>query len=304
MFTPEQILGDELSLLVTKSFPKEKMSFDRALFAQSLLNDILILERDGRAALESDVESIISNLFPIYHEISDGIEIRAHLSDSVSFVPAKRANFEINKLDDGILKKAKSRKVMNMFIHGSAMNVHGAHHMSNFLSSDDKLHKLYDEIMSINTSGIYSISSALIHIEHTAGRVDVFFENGKWVIDAHALIFPVLIHEVVKGIYELIMLSCVQEWDKGVVPDVYALTDSKFDEVMDIRYGNILYSKYRDYLIKHFQKEMNSNPILLESSLKTLMLNDISFVRDCLTDVMKDISKSEKMTFIISSSMK
>lgn len=304
MFTPEQALGEELSLLISNDFPKKQMSFESALYAQSILNDIILFEKDKRGLLEKEVEKVIDIIFPVYRELKDDIEFRLKLSDSVKFKDPKKKNAGSVKLDQKTLNRSKTRKTMNMFIHGAAMNTHGIHHMSDLISSDKKIVKMYDDVMSINTDGIYSTSVTMLKVEHTSGRVEVYFENGKWIIEVEALIFPVLVHESIKGIFELIMLSSMQDWGKDVIEDVYSVTDSIFDEVIDIRYGNILYSKYRDYINDVFQKEIEKNPILIETSLKTLMLRDIDFISQSLVDVLKNNRSSEKMSLIVSDCMK
>ena len=79
--------------------------------------------------------------------------------------------------------------------------------------------------------------------------VDWDEEEGTLVIRARALIFPILIHELVKGLYEILSLqgfSADVEQNKQIVSKVDKVTN----EPEDLRYGKFIYDALSKYVIE------------------------------------------------------
>jgi hypothetical protein len=74
-------------------------------------------------------------------------------------------------------------------------------------------------------------------------------------IKVRALDLVMLIHEVVKGIYELIAAKAIPE-DSVMANKILSKTDSLTDEQQDIRYGPYIATDLRNYLNEHFEKIM------------------------------------------------
>jgi hypothetical protein len=82
-------------------------------------------------------------------------------------------------------------------------------------------------------------------------------ENEKPVIEAKALIFPVLIHELVKGVMELLSANGLPE-NKKIGDFVVAKADFLAAEPWDMRIGPALWSRFTnliepdDFKLKHY----------------------------------------------------
>jgi len=74
-----------------------------------------------------------------------------------------------------------------------------------------------------------------------------FFNTGKPVIHAHGVDFPMLLHETVKGIYELIA-SAGQPKDERVAQVVSLNADVLANEMEDLRYGPYIAADLRDFI--------------------------------------------------------
>jgi hypothetical protein len=137
---------------------------------------------------------------------------------------------------------------------------------------DDTLVDQYNEIIG-NAYGIYDDDNAIAMMlammsQNSASQggeseVDWDDEEGTLVIKAKAIIFPILIHELVKGLYEILSLqgfSGDAEKNKQIVSKV----DKATNEPEDLRYGKFIY----DALAKH----------IIDSPYDPIKLRELFFI--------------------------
>ena len=74
------------------------------------------------------------------------------------------------------------------------------------------------------------------------------FEKEKWIIKARAIVFPVLILEIVKGMYEIIGLFGFDNLERG--EKVVGYTDKIQNEPEDIAYGQMITKNLFDIINK------------------------------------------------------
>jgi hypothetical protein len=74
---------------------------------------------------------------------------------------------------------------------------------------------------------------------------DLFYETQPTII-ARGQDFAMLVHEAVKGVYELIAAIAIPE-DEGIAKTVLMNTDSLADEIEDIKHGPKMVADMRDY---------------------------------------------------------
>jgi hypothetical protein len=84
--------------------------------------------------------------------------------------------------------------------------------------------------------------------------------NTKQVIKVRALDLPMLIHETVKAIYELIMANAIPD-NEYLAKRIMAETDTLKDEKEDIKYGPFLAADIRDFVTKHLERMHKINII-------------------------------------------
>ena len=87
------------------------------------------------------------------------------------------------------------------------------------------------------------------------GEIDELFDNGNPMIKAIGVDFPMLLHETVKGIYELIAAAYLpsedaEEKEIKKAKVVKMATTSFEDEAEDFRYGPYIAGALRDFIVK------------------------------------------------------
>jgi hypothetical protein len=86
--------------------------------------------------------------------------------------------------------------------------------------------------------------------DNATGAESVFydFEKEKWVIKARAIVFPVLILEIIKGMYEIIGLFGFDDLERG--EKVVSKVDKIQNEPEDIAYGQLITKNLFDIINK------------------------------------------------------
>jgi len=194
--------------------------------AMQALNDILKIERSYKKRLEELAVEVVLNL-PEFEMVKDAVEegelkIEAKLDTptladfklekkSVNLTPEE----EFNRLLASAFREELSikRRFANLLITGGAVN---KFYLFNMVK--DELDKIDPTL--VNKYGIVAVLAELgywvtpfglekIGLEGgaRAGVVKVKPEGDIYVIEAKAIIFPYLIHEIVKGIYEWLSLA-------------------------------------------------------------------------------------------------
>ena len=83
--------------------------------------------------------------------------------------------------------------------------------------------------------------------------LEELFDNGQPKIIARAVDFPILMHEITKGIFELIVAVAIPE-DANTASRIMRETDSSLDEFTDLRYGVDMRRDYTDYVVKRMDE--------------------------------------------------
>jgi hypothetical protein len=94
-------------------------------------------------------------------------------------------------------------------------------------------------------------------------------EGGKATIVAYGVDFPMLIHEAVKGIYELIA-TAGQSKNIEIAKKVQIEADDLFNELEDLRYGPFIAADLRDFISIH--RDIDKYPNIRESFFGRLVI--------------------------------
>lgn len=106
---------------------------------------------------------------------------------------------------------------------------------------------------------------------------DYFKESGDVpVIYARAQDFPLLVHEIVKGLYELILSRSIPA-DSELAANVLRNTESASDEIEDLRYGPEIASMVRNFILdsKIKRKGRDIEPLEEFPELKEMTLGEM-----------------------------
>lgn len=161
------------------------------------------------------------------------------------------------------------RKLINNIMQGEAQNVH-----SMIFSAKDEIDKItpeltnmYIEFLDLNRifdwdTNRPDLAEMMKNMPEMANAMETEYpeegeeENGKVKIKARVLDLPMLIHETVKGIYELMSAKAIPE-DPVMAKNLLGLTDTLKDEEEDIKYGPYIAADIRDYIVDLLRRTTN-----------------------------------------------
>jgi|TARA_R110001592_G_scaffold108910_2_gene304175 hypothetical protein len=160
----------------------------------------------------------------------------------------KEAAERLAKLD---LEKQK-RRLINSLIQGSSKKAHYMFHLVNEALNeiDPDLVNLYSLVMSVNDL-MYWIMPDMEGMvgggadEMAAGREEVDLETDPPTIKAKGIMFPILVHELWKGVMEYVSMHGLPS-DPEFAEEVIGSEDTLPAEVWDLRLGPIIWEKFME----------------------------------------------------------
>ena len=176
------------------------------------------------------------------------------------------------------LEKAK-RRFINSLIQGASKKGHYMFHLveEQLNNINPQLLNLYGVLMSINDLLYWimpdqMIMSAAGEGEGVQGSEEIDDTTDPPTIRAKGLFFPVLIHELIKGVYEVLGTSGLPD-DPKAAEMVMGQTDTLPYEVWDLRLGPVIWDKftaaYPDKLYEDDMKEIQNYFFSRFSALST-----------------------------------
>lgn len=264
----EKIMGERFKDVVTRY----KRAFDvgdidtKDVISQSLpmVKDVMSLEASHRKKLEKLAIDMVREEYDIDEET---LEIHAELVDRISLEGTKKepkpvtAKMEFDTHDDIVQanKEVYKRRFLNAMIQGAAKKCNHMFHMKDdeLADMDPRLPNKYSKLMS-SADYMYYVFPNLEN-GTPGGIVKVQFpseKNPKAVIYAQAIVFPVLIHELVKGVMEILSAHGLPK-DKKMGKFVIDKADFLAAEPWDMRLGPALWQRFTecidpsDFPLKH-----------------------------------------------------
>ena len=241
----------------TDSF--NKMSAQQLMYAA--LGESIEIEQEHKDDLEALAVKVVSDQFGIGPDV---VEFDANLTPrGASFAKVKTQQAQVEKpeghSDEKLSAEISKRKLINSMIHGGARRgQYMFHEVEDELRNiDDDLVKLYGTLMSVNDFNYWAFSDAEIaslgqQSSQRAGSVHVERiqrEEGEsgplWKIVAEGMSFPLLLHELNKGVLELVSIHGLPE-DEEVHKYVLSKTDLLDSETWDLKIGPGVWDRFVD----------------------------------------------------------
>lgn len=190
------------------------------------------------------------------------------------------------------LEKAK-RRLINSMIQGSAMKGYYMYHYAAEqiaqITGSDELIKNYGIMMSVNDSLYWQLPDQALDMamggggEAMAGREEVDRNTDPPTIKAQGVTFPVLVHELIKGVMEI--LAVHGEPEVGGI-EVGQSEDTLEKEIWDIRLGPSIWNRIRDQFPEEIITDENQRRLqnfLLISIFKLPARDFLVFVKEILS---------------------
>jgi len=145
----------------------------------------------------------------------------------------------------------EKRRFINSLIQGSAKKGHYLYHMipEKINSINPELLDLYGVMMSVNDLVYWILPDETAQMmgqggEAAAGKEEIDIETDPPTIKAEGITFPVLVHELIKGVMELLASQGLPS-DPRKAEMVMKETDTLPAEIWDLRLGPVIWSKFR-----------------------------------------------------------
>jgi hypothetical protein len=239
---------------------------------QQLAMQVMQLERGNEDLLEQLVYDIVYETFPYLEANSDVIEIDAKIVPQAEVKEALNSNSGEEDIDDlsdeeedqmiaDIEADLKKRRLINAITQGASTFSKSAPYVQqeyiDIIGGEGTTDKYRDLMQAALDMIDYMVGSGMAkqmgssNLEDSSvGAESVFydFEKEKWIIKARAIVFPVLILEIVKGMYEIIGLFGFNDLERG--EKTVAKVDKITAEPEDIAYGQLIAKNLQDIINK------------------------------------------------------
>jgi len=219
-----------------------------------LVYETMALEDKHKKALE---ELAIKMIREEYDMDEDVVEIVAELTSDISLegaqkhpkpMPVEGMEFESHDHLVNANEEVYKRRFLNAMTQGAAKKCNHMFHMvdDDLLKLNPKLPNKYNKMMSAADYMYYAIPKmddgvvgGVVNVEYPTNK------NPKAKIHAQAMVFPVLIHEIVKGVMELLSAHGLPK-DKKLTEYVTKKADFVAAEPWDMRLGPAIWGRFTD----------------------------------------------------------
>tara|TARA_R110000796_G_scaffold14348_1_gene46803 strand:- start:228 stop:1292 length:1065 start_codon:yes stop_codon:yes gene_type:complete len=297
----KQMLGD-------KSFRQASMD------SMKLLQDVMELEGPYRDQLTELAKDIVYKMFPVIEQA--GIDIDAEIVDSPQNMKITKQQGEEKIEDkeeaevalDAVADKSNvdKRRIINSITQGAGIRGTKAYYL--FDNAMDILETLgvkdkYEELVN-NAYGVYDSDEAIAMMmamlsqgggsQGGESEVDWNEEEDTMTIKAKALTFPILMQEIIKGLYEFVSLQGFTDIAKDKGASITKAVDKVTNEPEDIRYGKFIYDGLRD-LVDDYAENPNEVRELFFAEVYKL---DSSWFKIFIENVINDQLTSDQKSWV------
>jgi hypothetical protein len=289
--------------------------------SMSLLPEVVDAEDGYRDALEAVAVSMVEDAYPIIDYANIKVDAKIVPMSDIKLPKPDEDEEEITPdfgEDDEEKMKAK-RRIINGITQGAS--IRGAFSFLLFreyldVLSPDLVDK-YQEILKLSF-GIYDDENAIAMLlsmiaqnsNMPGGSSEMVYDESEeqFVIKARAICFPMLVHEIVKGLYEIVGtqgFGSDREKNKAIIGQV----DKLENEPRDLQYGKFVYDalngmyadaniddpRVRELFFAEVYKLEDSEFIpFIENSVNDKLTNDQKkWANDTMRDILSDLRKDD-----------
>jgi hypothetical protein len=285
--------------------------------SQSLLSRIIQAEAPHKRQLENLAKNIVKEMYPSLTDQNIGID-------------AEITNLSgVDRSLDEATPGEKRRRVINAITQGASvisLNEFFRIFKSNIDDINPVLYDQYNQIMG-EIFGIYDNDDAIAMMlaavasgQRMAGGSSKVVISEALSIRAKAVCFPILVHELIKGYYEILSQRGLQG-DKETKKSIIQKVDTLSNEPEDIRYGKFIYAAINNIFLafadtddKRVQSfffqdiyELSDNEFFsfVENAInENLTPQQIQWVQDDINSIINDLRTDDFNTSGISESKK
>jgi hypothetical protein len=272
--------------------------------SQEVLNDIIQAEEEYRDELDMVAAQMVTDAYPIIDYANIKIDAKiVNLNDlNIPDPPPSQEDPSLPDFgtDDPEKMKAK-RRIINGITQGAS--IRGAFGFMLFKEYLDQINPelvdKYNEILKL-VFGIYDDENAIAMLlaalaqgqKPQGGESEMEYdeENEQFVIKARAICFPMLVHEIVKGLYEIVGTEGFGS-DKEKNQAIVGAVDKLSNEPRDFQYGKFIY----DAISKIYNESNIDDPRVRELFFAELYKTPddefFPFIENAINDELKPLQK-------------
>lgn len=267
--------------------------------SQELLNQIIEAESSYRDALAGVAVDMVTQAYPIidYANIRIEAEIVGMGDMNISNDEDETPSEDVNT-PEAVLAK---RRIINGITQGASIRGAFAFYLfREYLDVlDDTLVDKYAEILKLSF-GIYDDENAIAMMlamlaqnqKTQGGESEMVYDEDadQFVIKAKAICFPMLVHEIVKGLYEIVGtqgFGSDKEQNKAIIGKV----DKLSNEPRDLQYGKFIYDELNNLFIESNIDDLRVRELFFSEVYKLEEKEFIEFIENLIN---KTLSISQK----------
>jgi len=271
--------------------------------SQTVLNDIIAAEDGYRDELEMVAAQMVTDAYPIIDYAN--IKIDAKIVDMNDLdipnpPPSEDPTSPDFGEDDPEKLKAK-RRIINGITQGAS--IRGAFGFLLFKEYIDDINPelvgKYNDILKL-AFGIYDDENAIAMMlaalaqgqKMQGGESEMEYdeESEQFVIKAKAICFPMLVHEIVKGLYEIVGTEGFGA-DKEKNQAIVGAVDKLANEPRDLQYGKFIYDAINKIYADANIDDPRVRELFFAELYKTPDAEFFPFIENALNDELKPLQK-------------
>jgi len=280
----------------------DKTLMQTMMRSQELLNEIINAEDGYRDELEMVAAQMVTDAYPIIDYANIRIDAKIVGMGDLDIQPGEGEVSLDNVPEEA--EKAK-RRIINGITQGASIRgAFGFMLFREYLDQiDTGLVSKYNEILKL-AFGIYDDENAIAMLlamlaqgqKMQGGESEMEYdeENEQFVIKARAICFPILVHEIVKGLYEIIGTEGFGA-DKEKNQAIVGAVDKVSNEPRDLQYGKFIYDAINDLYAQSNIDDARVRELFFAEVYKMIDDEFFPFVENAINGTLKPLQKKWAM---------
>jgi hypothetical protein len=269
--------------------------------SQEILGEIIEAEKPHRDVLSQIAVDMVTQAYPIIDYAN--IRIDAKIEDNIN-LSSSEDETSVEDANTPEALKAK-RRIINGITQGASIRGSFAFYLfKEYLDLlDDTLVDKYGEILK-QVFGIYddenAIAMMLAALEQgqkmAGGESEMVYdeETDQFVVKARALCFPMLVHEIVKGLYEIVGTQGFGK-DKEQNKSIIGAVDKLSNEPRDLQYGKFIYDALNNLYVESNIDDARVRELFFTEVYKLEEAEFIEFIENIVNDKLTPAQKKWAM---------
>ena len=269
--------------------------------SKEVLDQIVAAEEGYRDELEAIAIQMVTDAYPIIDYAN--IKIIASIGNDmdIEMNPNNEDPSQPDFGEDDPEKMKAKRRLINGITQGAS--VRGAFAFMLFKEYIDQINPelvgKYSEILKL-VFGTYDDDSAIAMMlaaiaqgaKMQGGESEMEYddENDQFIIKAQAMCFPMLVHEIIKGLYEIVGTEGFGS-DKDKNQSIINAVDKVSNEPEDLRYGKFIYDAINDLYISSDADDPRVRELFFASVYKLSDNEFFPFIENAINDSLTSSQK-------------